>query len=325
MPVGGGKPADGEAGELGIAARVRRGVVALDFYLQAIRLIVATRPAIVHCNDHNTMWVGVVAKVLTGALVIYDSHELWPDRNGRWERRWWLLSSEALFVRVADRVVMSSPGHGEVLAARYRTDPPTIVRNIPERRLAASSPRSVESSQPSAVYVGGLLPNRGIEQTMNGLGHTERIGLRLLGSGGDAYVDRLKRLAEVVAPGRVEFLPAVASDEVVDSIAGGTFGVALFQPTCESHRLVLPNKVFEYLAAGLPVLVSDVPVLRALVEEHECGLVASPTDPDAIALAMNELSQPNRNRAMKSAAHAAAEEMSWERERGRLARCYDLV
>ena len=59
---------------------------------------------LVHCNDYNTMWVGVLARLWYGrTAVVYDSHELWPDRNLRPEPRWWLMLCEALFVRVHTR------------------------------------------------------------------------------------------------------------------------------------------------------------------------------------------------------------------------------
>ena len=77
------------------------------------------------------MWIGVAAKLARGTPVVYDSHELWADRNGRPEPRAWLLAAEALFVRVADEVVTTSPGYAEELARRYRIAPPTLVRNLP--------------------------------------------------------------------------------------------------------------------------------------------------------------------------------------------------
>ena len=89
------------------------------------------RPALIHCNDYNTMWVGVAARAMGGTAVLYDSHELWPDRNLRPEPRWWLLACESLFVRCAHRVITASPGYAEVISRRYRIEPPKVVRNIP--------------------------------------------------------------------------------------------------------------------------------------------------------------------------------------------------
>jgi hypothetical protein len=110
--------------------RLLRLATTLAYYRRAIAAVLAIRPTLVHCNDYDTMWVGVVSRLLLGSAVIYDSHELWPDRNLRPEPRWWLLLCEAVFVRAAHAVVMTNPGHADVLARRYRVPLPQVVRNI---------------------------------------------------------------------------------------------------------------------------------------------------------------------------------------------------
>jgi hypothetical protein len=105
------------------AARARRTLAGIWFGLTAIKLARAIRPTIVHANDWNTMWAAIGVKLLVRARLVYDSHELWADRNGRWEWRPWLMAAEALFVRVADAVIASSSGHADVLAKRYRISP----------------------------------------------------------------------------------------------------------------------------------------------------------------------------------------------------------
>ena len=94
----------------------------LDWYRKAIAAVRRLRPEVVHCNDWNTMWIGVAAR-LSGSSVVYDSHELWADRNGRREMRWWILACEWLFVRVADRTITTSPGYADVLAHRTVEQP----------------------------------------------------------------------------------------------------------------------------------------------------------------------------------------------------------
>ena len=68
-------------------------------------------------------------------------------------------------------------------------------------------------------------------------------------------------------------------DRLLEHTADADVGVSLLQDTCENHRLALPNKVFEYVAAGVPVVVSDLPELTGLVEEHGIGWTTPPADP----------------------------------------------
>ncbi len=145
-----------------------RLLVTGSFYFQGIARVVRRRPALVHANDYNTMWIGVAAKLLVGSRVIYDCHELWADRNGRPEWRPWLIACEALFVRVADVTITASPGYAQAIASRYRVAPPRVVRNIPRVPLHAPG-RNGNRNPPVAVYLGGVMPGRGLEQAIEAL------------------------------------------------------------------------------------------------------------------------------------------------------------
>ncbi len=106
----------------------------LDWYRRGIALVMRDAPGarplqrLQHDVDRRRRQAAPARRV------VYDSHELWPDRNLRPEPRWWLLLCEALFVRVADEVITTSPGYADVIARRYRIARPTVVRNVPERR-----------------------------------------------------------------------------------------------------------------------------------------------------------------------------------------------
>jgi glycosyltransferase involved in cell wall biosynthesis len=315
-------PADG--GPLrSLLVRLHRWLRTLDYYRRAIAVLRAERPALVHCNDYNTMWVGVAARLLgRGTAVVYDAHELWPDRNLRSEPRWWLLACEALFVRCAHRTITASPGYADVIARRYRVARPQVIRNIPD---LAQVPPPAETPQGEAtfVYVGAVTRNRGIEVSIEALARTPGARLRLLGPSRADYRAELERLAarEGVAD-RVEFAGAVPPGRVIESMQEATAGLSLIQPACLSYELSLPNKIFEYALAGLPVLVSDLPVMGAFVEEHRLGLPARPDDPSDVAAKLAELMRPDRNRELRAAVAEAATELRWDRESSLLGATY---
>jgi glycosyltransferase involved in cell wall biosynthesis len=306
--------------------RVHRWLRTLDFYRRAIAVVREVRPGLVHCNDYNTMWVGVAARLLGGSTVVYDSHELWPDRNGRSEPRWWLIACEALFVRAAHRTITASPGYAQVMAKRYRIAPPGVIRNIPDSSMMSSALGSQNGEVPAgdrdrlALYVGALTTGRGLELSIMALNHIDDVRLRLVGPARPAYLQQLVQLAETEGVSdRVEFAGAVSPDELIETISEASVGLALIQPICLSYRMSLPNKVFEYVAAGLPVLGSDLPAISALVNEHRIGLLAEPGEVEDVAAKLAEMLEPERNSAFRDAARAAAEELHWDREAERLA------
>jgi glycosyltransferase involved in cell wall biosynthesis len=325
-PGDGDRPASGAAetsvgpGWPSPLMRLHRLLRTLDYYRRAMGLMRAWRPNVVHCNDYNTMWIGVAARLL-GSSVIYDAHELWPDRNQRTEPRWWLLLCEALFVRIAHRVTATSPGHAAVIARRYRVPPPQVIRNIPERVNGRQA--DPEREPGLIVYDGAVTTNRGLEQTIRSLPSVPRIRLRAIGPGRVEYRAHLVALArELGVERRVEFAAPVPPDRVIGAIAAAELGLALIQPSCLSYELSLPNKVFEYVAAGLPILAADLPVLGPFVRDHGLGLLAIPDDAEDLAFKLEKLVQPETNRSYRTAVRRARRELDWERESQALIAAY---
>ncbi len=327
-PTGAPAPAAGSARparttRLPPRARLRRIVVGLSFIAQALITARRARPRLVHANDWNTMWAGVAIKRLCGTRLIYDSHELWADRNGRWEWRPWLVASEALFVRIADEVITTSPGHAQALAARYRIPTPLVVRNIPEW-VTAQPTRPYEP--PRIVYLGGLMPGRGLEEMIETLPHLPTMTLRAIGPGAEAYRQHLRALADRFGVAdRVQLLDSVPPPAVPSVLAGAAVGLCLIQPVCRSYELSLPNKLFEYVAAGVPVLASDLPCIADLVDRYGFGVVVAPNGPPAIAAGIERLLAPGSRSHALAGARAFTAANSSAGELAVLGRAYGRV
>jgi glycosyltransferase involved in cell wall biosynthesis len=298
-------------------------VLSADFYRLAFGVVRAERPAVLHCNDWNTMWVGVAARALLGTRVVYDAHELWPDRNGRPEARAWLLACEWLFVRAAHAVMTTSPAYAAVMARRYRVPLPAVVRNLPDAPAPAANGAPPPAGPPTAVYVGGVTTARGLEQALAALPQAPELHLRVVGPGRPSYVAQLSALADGLGVAdRVVFEGPVPPAQVPAAAATAHVGLALIQPDYLSYELTLPNKLFEYLAAGVPVLSSDLPAMRDVVESYGAGRVVAPRDVTAIARALSEMVRPEAHEPLRRAAVAAGRELSWDRERARLDAVY---
>ncbi len=140
-----------------------------------------------------------------------------------------------------------------------------------------------------------------------------------MGLANEDYVDYLRNLAKRHGVDeRFVILPPVAYDDVASFTTGASIGHALYDPVHVNNRYITTasNKTMEYMAAGLPLLVSDRPGLRALIERYDCGLTADESDPTSIAAAVNTLlGDPLRARQMgANAARAFDEEFRYEKQ-----------
>lgn len=278
--------------------RVDKVLRQFTFWYRAVRAVRRWNPDLVHAHDANTlMVVGSAARRLRVPFV-YDSHELWTKRNiaisrpvakrleGPMERYW---------IRRAAGVITVSPGIVGWLQETYGlSQAPALVRNIPpfsnDTQISTSGRlRELAGLDPDAsviVYCGSITTNRGIERGIEALPHlAENVHLVLLGPGAPAQLAALATLAaNLGVTERVHVVGAVPSDEVSAAMADAEVSLVLTRPVVLSYAFSLPNKLFESLHAGVPVLASDTPDASALVREYGIGeVVADAGSPSDVA------------------------------------------
>lgn len=301
----------------------------LVFAATFVRAILAERPEVIHAHDAAMLLPGLVGRRLTNARLVYDSHELAtgvPYRDGRW----------AAFVRVIERVglprcaavITVSDGIADRLQELYElAETPAVVRNVPDVPEAPPTPDGRLRAAlgigdaPLVLHQGSAAANRGVDVLIRALAEVPAAHLVLLGPA-DSEWPPLREVAQAAGVvDRVHVLPPVPVDELLAWTADADVGVSLLQDTCENHRLALPNKVFEYVAAGVPVVVSDLPELRRLVCPRGVGWAVDGASRDALSsalrLALSETSTGIRERVL-----AASVELRWPVERKRLLTVY---
>jgi glycosyltransferase involved in cell wall biosynthesis len=184
----------------------------------------------------------------------------------------------------------------------------------------------IHVSTPIILHLGGIGPGRGLETLVRAMQRVETPAVALLlGDGAPiSYSNDLRAL--VIALGlthRIYFHPAVAPDDVCSLSADATIGVATTEDVCLNHKLSLPNKLFEYLQAGLPVIVSDLPEMTSVIERYGVGETVPEGDAMALAKGLNRLlSSPTKLQRYHQMAKAAAGELHWGREQFKLVDIY---
>jgi glycosyltransferase involved in cell wall biosynthesis len=317
-------------------ARLRRW---LPFHLYRIAFlfwfiggIVRERPDIVHAHDAAMLLPGALSARLTGARLVYDSHELAasvPYRERAWQ--WFVRTLERTLVPRCAAVITVSDGIAARLMERYRLPVrPTVVRNVSalERRGQGQLRRrlGINGGTFLVLHQGAPAPDRGCDVLVDATASVDGVHLAFLGDPEPGYAQELsERIRERQVADRVSMLPSVPLNELLANTAEADVGVTLLQDTCESHRLALPNKLFEYIAAGVPVIASELPEAEQLVSSYEIGWCVTPDEPDSVAAAIRAAAERKGDGALRERLVAAAAELNWEREKERLLGLYSAL
>lgn len=301
---------------------LRRVLVFQRFVRAALRV----RADVHHAHDLNTLLMAYTASRLRHTPLIYDTHEVETGR-AKQRLRWWAAFLERALIRRADRVICTNQTRADYTQQRYRLSPPTILRNLPAYVEPPPStllherlhlPRDTKV----VLYQGGVQPERGLEQLVEAARDIEGGVVVILGSGrlkpALQQLVHQRRLAE-----KVVFHDAVPVGELPQWTACAYLGLQILQNTCFNHYSSLSNKLLEYLMAGVPVIASDLPEMRRVLEDTGAGLIIDTSDPHQLAAACNQLlADPTRREEMSLRAKAARSGYSWEREEQVLVELY---
>ncbi|HEY3334701.1 MAG TPA: glycosyltransferase [Candidatus Limnocylindrales bacterium] len=293
----------------GVGRRIRRPWrrwrrMILMFPLHGLGWAAALERVAEPADAWHGMWAGSLPALgrlrrRFGGRTVYDSRDIYMEARSQADAGWpgkaILAALERRWARRADRVITVNDAYATVLEERFGIPRPAVVMNVPRRwrppepapdriRTALGLPRSTRI----VLYQGGLMTDRGIEQCMDAILDVPGAVLCLLGFGALRY-----RLAEAAAmppyAGRVFVLDAVPPSELLAWTASADVSVMLIQPTSLNHRLTTPQKLFESITAGVPVVASDLPGMAAIVRDAGIGLVCDPRSPDEIARAIRAI------------------------------------
>lgn len=285
-------------------------------------------------NDIFTIPAGLRALRSHGGTVVYHVRDLVIDSGPYLNRAGWARASlrrlEGRVIRRSLAVVTTTAAMADWVRAHYRPNAPIVVtHNCPPRPGAEQPLRTgvlraaagVATDDPVAMYAGGLRTGRGIEPFLDALLEPPLARVHGILFGYGELEDALRRrAAEAAFGGRLHFVAALPLDAYLAALADADVALALFQPDTPSHRSVIPNKLFEALAAGVPVVASDTAGLRGVLLDDPAGplgAVCNPTDPKAIAAtiaAILDLPAAERDSLRERCHRAAYERWNWERE-----------
>lgn len=285
-------------------------------------------------HDPELLPVGFLLSKLHKKMVVYDVHEDFPRAVFSPSRDYIPLSLKPLVSFIFEKVenfvaqqISAIVCATSYIGQRFQTlnRKTVVLNNYPLLdELNQSTSTSWENREQAVVYIGGISKERGLIQmvgAMNKIPHNRDGKLRLFGS----YSSKEVRNEAVASPGwqYVEEYGQVNRKTLAKALAKNRAGLVLFHPD-PNHINAQPNKMFEYMSAGLPVIASDFPLWRAIIDDAGCGILVDPMNEQEIADAINFIfSNPAKAASMgRCGLTAITNKYNWATESKQLFKLY---
>ncbi len=249
--------------------------------------------------------LGVLCKVVYGAKLIYDAHEYETERQGLSgiRKRLSKILEKKLIVYCNKVIVVSEPIADEYKKMYPDLLRPYVVLNTPlykniEKKDIFRETFDIAKDKIIFLYQGGLSSGRGIEILLNTFKDIkdEKSVIAFMGYG-LLQKDIEKASKEYV---NIYFHPAVSPDVLLDYTSSADFGISTIEDTCLSYHYCLPNKMFEYTMAEIPVIVSNLPEMKRIVEDNAIGIVSKKNNPDGLREAIQKATRLDKEELQKN-------------------------
>lgn len=280
--------------------------------------------ACVNCHSVAMLPLAVMLMRASGAKLVYDAHELETETNGLGGVRQYLTRQvERALIGRADHCIFVGRAIEQWYAQRYGLRNTTVLYNCPPRRHVAPTDYfrrtySIAPHVPVFLYQGVIGEGRGLRLLVEAFSALAgRAALVVMGYGALAgwFAEEAARHAGI------HYHPAVPPERLLEYTAAADFGLSVIEGTSLSYEYCMPNKLFEYVMARKPVLVSPTREQSEFVRSHAIGEVAAETSPAAIRDAVLRLLARDQA-ALQSALARTAEEYCWEGQESKLEAVY---
>jgi glycosyltransferase involved in cell wall biosynthesis len=277
-----------------------------------------------HCHDLDTLPIGVALKKKHGLPLVYDAHEIWGYMVAKDLPKWWAnyyLWKEKKLAPIADHIITVAEPH-EQYFQNIGCNKVNIIRNCKEVDKTEYVPPDNEIF--TLVYIGGLGEGRFLRESVEICQELKGVHFRIAGFGPLENV--MKQTAKNAPFGNIEFLGKIPMERVIPETVKGDVSLCMLNPSNMNNRIGPPNKLFEAMVAGRPVIATKGTYSGNLVEELKMGLAVE-FDEKSLKNAIIKLRDDPKLREEfgKNALKAALGEYNWKIQEKKLLNLYDQM
>jgi glycosyltransferase involved in cell wall biosynthesis len=302
---------------------IRHTLMFTELYLRFTVLGIRHKPKIIHCHDTMVLAIGVIIKIISKSKLIYDAHELESNKNGQSK----ILAKATLYIEKAcwsyvDHLISVSDSIIEWYNNNLGAKKSTLILNSPLIKSSEVKKGNyfhdlydIEPSKSVFIYLGILGRGRGIDLILEAF-CDENIESHIVFVGYGEFEKKIFDIAQI--ENNIHLHEAVPHEDVVSLVASADVGLCLIENVSLSDYYCLPNKLFEYAFAGLPILTSDFPDITKMVHKYNLGKVCSVSSKSILStikeIEMKPLDRPSSD----------LTELGWHKQVERLIHSYDM-
>lgn len=287
----------------------------IEFNIRCFLFLLFSKHTHVLSNDTDTLLAGFFASKLRSKKFVFDAHELFPEIPELHQRKFpiwvWTKIEDFIFPKLSVSLTVCQ-SIATYYQQRYGIQM-EVIRNIPSLKKPASK-RLDYGGRKIILYQGALNIGRGLEWVIDAMPQIQNAVLVIIGSGDIEYQLR-KIVIDKQLTNRVFFIGRVPGDELYKYTSSASLGLCLLESIGLSYYYALPNRVFDYLHAGVPILATDFPEIRNIVANYNTGLLIKKYDPTYLASIITNLLD---NKMDTTHFATIANELCWERETEKL-------
>ncbi len=306
--------------------KLKKGRLSILFYLEfAIRTFVQLMRKdvrIIWAADFFVLPVCYLVGKIKRCTILFDSREVYTEISGFNNKPFikkMVKIVEGFILHRISQTFTTGPLDSRHIEKLYDLPKTELLRNMP-RRSTSENPVDYRTKLPEKlkgpvlVYQGTLVKGRGIEASLDILKKYPDCGLVLLG-GGEHQSGYEKMAAEMGIAERIVFAGKIPQDQLIEYTAGADAGLCLIDNISGNNYYALPNKLFEYLMAGIPVLVTDLPQMKEIVDTFEVGAVIPENDIDSVVSVLKTWQKSSGTiRKLKANCSKASQILNWDNE-----------
>jgi len=297
-----------------------------EYNLRLFGRLMMVKADLLVANDLDTLPAVFLASRIRKIRMVFDSHEYFTEvpeliNRKRVKRVWEWLESKML-PKIRHACTVSLP-IAQAYQRKYGIEM-KVVRNLPFKRERGSTSfiQLRTGHEKIVLYQGSLNIGRGLELVIRAMQFTRNTHLVLIGKG-DIESDLRQQVSTMGLSGRVTFTGRIMPDRLSDYTWQADLGLSLEEDLGLNYRFALPNKVFDYIQAGVPVLVSDLPEVRTLVEKYHIGMINTTGNAEELGTLISEILVNEKQLSeWKLNLKKAASELCWENEEPKLISLY---